>query len=580
MTLTLVQRLDIDRHRSVGVGRDPRRSPVLEATNLHIGGNADSEEAPFGPRFGFLPEQRLVVGHFEELVEGLLVLAGVEDIPPGGFSSRGCVRELLGRDEVAAPHLGRVDAGGPGDLVDYGLDRQRRLRAAGAPVDPSWRPVGPHPAHPPPVDADVVVPGPDPGSYLHERQVAVTTAEVDQDVDPQGLDPPVLGCDDLPPMPLGTTVADGGHVLASGLGPLHRTAREARGVDHEVLLLGGVELGAEPATHERRDDANRGLRHAQVGGELLLHEVRGLGRDVDHEAAVLPLGDDGPGLHRGRNDTRMLDDSGETDRSRRRIEGRTVTLGTVVRHVVGLALMDRRGGQCLVDVTDRVERVVIDEHRLGRVSRLRRSLGHDRGDRIARHEDDTLSQRIPARDVSGRIGSGRHVDTGDVLGSDHGHNPGHLLRSGGVHRTDPGVGERGAHDREVEGAGRQEIVDVGGRTGDECRILPPLYGRADKRRDLCGGHGPEVTEPARSLEEAEDRGAEVVGLEGLGNEGVCAALIGPAPGFLLSVSGEHHDRDAFGGVVPPDAVEDFPAVHPGESDVEDHEVGRLGADGV
>src|SRR5690554_2862727 len=90
----------------------------------------------------------------------------------------------------------------------------------------------------------------------------------------------------------------------------------------------------------------------------------------------------------------------------------------------------------------------------------------------------------------------------------------------------------------------------------------------------------EVTEPFRSLEKAEDRRPEVVGLERLGHESVRSAFVGPAPGFLLGVGGEDHHRDVLGGVVPANPVENLPAIHSGEADVEHDEVGRLGTDRV
>ena len=90
----------------------------------------------------------------------------------------------------------------------------------------------------------------------------------------------------------------------------------------------------------------------------------------------------------------------------------------------------------------------------------------------------------------------------------------------------------------------------------------------------------EVTEPFRSLEQAQNCGPEVVGLEGLGDERVCAALVGPPPRLLFCMSCEHHYRDALRGVVPTNPVEHFPSVHSREANVEHNEVGRLGADGV
>jgi hypothetical protein len=41
---------------------------------------------------------------------------------------------------------------------------------------------------------------------------------------------------------------------------------------------------------------------------------------------------------------------------------------------------------------------------------------------------------------------------------------------------------------------------------------------------------------------------------------------------------ENHYRDVFGGLIPANAIQHFPPVHAGESNIEDNEVWRLRTD--
>jgi hypothetical protein len=78
MTLALVEGFDVAGDRPVVVDLDPCGSPVLEATHLDVCGDADTHETTVFSDLGLFATQALVVDDFEQLVERLLVVTGVE----------------------------------------------------------------------------------------------------------------------------------------------------------------------------------------------------------------------------------------------------------------------------------------------------------------------------------------------------------------------------------------------------------------------------------------------------------------------------------------------------------------------
>src|SRR5690606_14449477 len=100
-----------------------------EAADLHIGGKADADVASLGAEVGLFLAEGLVVGDFDGLVEGLVVVTGVVL-----RTCEGIERELVRLDEVAAAHFYRIEAGGVGDQVGDALDVVGGLRATGATV--------------------------------------------------------------------------------------------------------------------------------------------------------------------------------------------------------------------------------------------------------------------------------------------------------------------------------------------------------------------------------------------------------------------------------------------------------------
>ncbi len=68
---------------------------------------------------------------------------------------------------------------------------------------------------------------------------------------------------------------------------------------------------------------------------------------------------------------------------------------------------------------------------------------------------------------------------------------------------------------------------------------------------------------------------QVIRAEGLGQEGVGATTIGSLASLLLSMCGEHQYLQIAGAGIASNPLQDFPAVHPRESDVEDQQGGRV-----
>ena len=138
----------------------------------------------------------------------------------------------------------------------------------------------------------------------------------------------------------------------------------------------------------------------------------------------------------------------------------------------------------LLDVGDRVQRLVVHFDELGRVLRERARLGHDDRDAVAleagllgrqrkvrRHLDvlgDRPGTRHAARPVAGQVGAAERRN--DALGR---------ARSVEVHALDPCMWIRTADEHHGHGAGQREVVHVRSPSEQERCVLLALDGRAD-----------------------------------------------------------------------------------------------------
>jgi hypothetical protein len=155
-------------------------------------------------------------------------------------------------------------------------------------------------------------------------------------------------------------------------------------------------------------------------------------------------------------------------------------------------------------------------------------------------------------------------------------------RQGGerIHTQNASMRHRTPHDDQVESSGWSQVIGERGLATNERWILGALHGRANQRGDEGLHHGT-LDAPFDGLpEQVEDSLSEVVRLERFRDESVGSAFVGSAPGFLFCVGRKNHHWELAGRRVRPDLVEYLPAIHAGEADVKDYEIGSLRVNGL
>ena len=127
----------------VAVGADDHPGVLLQGCDLGAGAFDHCRDAYADERTAFpglLPRALppfVVAGHFQGPVEGLLVFSRIV-----GDARRGVVGECVWRDEVAAPHFGRIEAQILGDEVDGAFHAEGGFGTARATVGAGHRLVG------------------------------------------------------------------------------------------------------------------------------------------------------------------------------------------------------------------------------------------------------------------------------------------------------------------------------------------------------------------------------------------------------------------------------------------------------
>jgi hypothetical protein len=133
-----------------------------------------------------------------------------------------------------------------------------------------------------------------------------------------------------------------------------------------------------------------------------------------------------------------------------------------------------------------VQRVVVDDHHLGRVDGLRARLGdNDRHD-VADEADDIAGERR-ARQRSrdhGKTLSGFEVE---VVGRVHGDDARHRHCVARVDRLDAGMGHRRPDERQMEQTFDLEVVEVLGVAAQDARVLGAPHRVAEDRSRSCHG---------------------------------------------------------------------------------------------
>ena len=201
---------------------------------------------------------------------------------------------------------------------------------------------------------------------------------------------------DLHVVDLVAPVDRGAHVLRARLGPLDRAADLARDPRRDDLLGEVRDLHAEAAADVGRDHADPVLAHLQLARHEEADQVRVLAREVQRELVAAVVGDAHARLDRGAgravvDDPPLDDDLG--------LGPRLVHVAAADRPLVDLVgpelRVDERGAvlERLLGVDDHGQRVVVDEHLLGRVDDRVLVLADHDGDALADVLDLVLGQR-------------------------------------------------------------------------------------------------------------------------------------------------------------------------------------------
>lgn len=262
-----------------------------------------------------------------------------------------------------------------------------------------------------------------------------------------------------------------------------RNAAGLRRDDTQQRLLGvAADLGAEAAPHIGGDDLHERRVDTVGGGDGGAGALRALGAEpLVQPAVVAPRDRRAANLQRAGCgalvDEATLHHHFAVGEEVGAADGRHAEERRVEHHVAAGALVEQGGaGHGLLDVDQRGQYVVVDDHLLGCVLALRAELGdHDR-DRLA-HEAHLVDGQQPAGDH--RVEGRRHRLQLEIGGGVDGDDAGHRQRIGGVDRVDEAVGNGGAHVRDVRGADEhrlgEQVVDVDPAGGEKPRVFLTKY---------------------------------------------------------------------------------------------------------
>jgi hypothetical protein len=160
---------------------------------------------------------------------------------------------------------------------------------------------------------------------------------------------------------------------------------------------------------------------------------------------------------------------------------------------------ERRAGlQRRLGVDDHGQRVVLDEHLLGRVDHAVLAVADDDRDPLAHVLDRVAGERPVLGPLD--LDAGRHPGHGqralevEVLAGEDG-DAGDLVGPGRVDRDDAGVRLGRAHDGHVEHAGQHDVVDIAPLPGDHPGVLLAAQRLADPLLARCGLDGGHADTP-------------------------------------------------------------------------------------
>ena len=140
-----------------------------------------------------------------------------------------------------------------------------------------------------------------------------------------------------------------------------------------------------------------------------------------------------------------------------------------------------------VEIIHGRERVVVDDHHLGRVNRLCACLGDDGDDDVADEAHLVLRER--------RTGTGGlHVHEEVVVGcvevgaGVHANDARHVTRGAEIDRLDPRVSDRRPHEHHLEHPCDLQVVDEGPLATQQRRVFDATHGQAEERPRTVGDH--------------------------------------------------------------------------------------------
>ena len=146
-------------------------------------------------------------------------------------------------------------------------------------------------------------------------------------------------------------------------------------------------------------------------------------------------------------------------------------------HVVGRLLVDHRGAAGSARrarVDDRRQRIAVEDDEVGGVLGEVAVGGDDRGDRLAVEADPVAGEeRLGGLDVGAQRRPRPQLAARD-LGIVAGHHRDHARRGPrgvGVDAADAPVGERAAHEGDVEHSGETQVADIATATGEQPGVL-------------------------------------------------------------------------------------------------------------
>ena len=464
-------------------GHDLRRAHPGE---LDVAGQAYADQPPVRALARLPLPESVIARALERALEPGRVAPAVQLVAAGAP-----VRERLGRDEVAAADLGRIEPEAPRRRVHEALHDEDALLLAERTVRAERDLVGDDRLDARAIVADVVRPGQQ-GAGDEDRRGPFRMemgAHVAADVRLEREERAVLVERRPGAHPLLAGVDGAREVLAARLDPHDGPVQAQRGQGDQHVFGVVVQLHTEAATDVGDDHDDAVLFHAQRGGYDGPPLVRRLARYPDRQLVPLAVvgGAGGAALQRrgglARHRERRVDDGVSGGKHAIGIAGEDLPPR---RQVVGPAVVQARGlvAHRLVDIGHRGQGRIRHVHALQRVLGHVAALGYDRRngltdvEDLVRGEDWIRRLALPRRHVEhGQLLERRHVG-----GGQDGQHAGHPLGRGEIARFDAGVGVRAAQHRHVDRAGQRKVGDVRALAAHESWIFLAAKRLADHDR--------------------------------------------------------------------------------------------------